>query len=129
MQRRPRAPSGRQRGVQLGVATADVRIEPAAGRSDGIGGNGVGLLQSVFFAISFDPFLDCVVELLRSRSQVAAAGVGGVVTITSGRRTRMEILIAAEVLTEQLRAAHGSILVHTPAAIGSVAEGHLSDAE
>src|SRR5205085_1600786 len=58
--------------LEFRVTKADVWIETAARRRHSIGGNRVSLLQSVFFSIHLNPILNCVVQLLRGRAEVAA---------------------------------------------------------
>ncbi len=83
---------------------ADVRIESAAGSGHGIGGNLLVCAQAVFCPVGFDAIFDCVLQLLRSWSQVAAAGIRGVVAVAGGGRPRMKIFRGGESLRKQRRA-------------------------
>ena len=79
--------------LQFRVAQADVRVKAAAGGGDGVGGNGIGFLQAVFFAVGVDAVFDGVVQFLRSRAEIAAAGVGGIIAVAGGRGTRVKIFL------------------------------------
>src|SRR5262245_21073534 len=87
------------RDLKLGITQADLWIEAAPGRSYCVRGDSVGVRQSVFLSIVGDAIFDCVLQLLRSRSQIAAAGIGGVIAVARGRRSRMKILRIRKGLT------------------------------
>ena len=85
--------------LEQGVGGADVGIESAAGRSDGIGGDRLIGGELVFGPIGGDALLDLVGELLGRGPEVAAAGGRGVVADGARRGwARMEVALAAEVL-------------------------------
>ena len=86
------------RGLELGVAQTDVRIEAAAGCGDRVGRNGFVFFQAVLFSIGDDAVFDRIVQLLRSRSEIAAAGAGGVVAVAGSGRTRVKIFVGGEIL-------------------------------
>src|ERR1700731_2730713 len=67
--------------LKLGIARADVGLASAAERRHGISGNVLLCIQAVLFPIGIDAILDCVIQLLRSGSQIAAARIRGVVSV------------------------------------------------
>ena len=121
---------GHARDLQLGIAHADVWIESAAGRSDGVGRHRLGFAQAVFLRDRLSMrSLIASFSFCEVGPKIAAAGIGGVVAVASGRGTRMKIFLGGESLAEQLRAAHGSVFVHDQAAVGLVAKQRLRNAE
>ena len=116
---------GDARGLKLGVAQTDVRIEAAAGSGHGIRGNGLVCIQAVLFPVRVNTIFDRIVQLLGSRPEVAAAGTGSIVAVAGSGRTRMKIFVGGEPLREQLRTAHGAILIDNQTAIGFVAKERL----
>jgi hypothetical protein len=60
-----------------------MRIEAAAGRGDGIGGNGFVRVYGVLLPIGVNAVFDRIIQFLRSRPEIAAAGTRGVVAVAS----------------------------------------------
>src|SRR5262249_20109921 len=89
----------------------------------------IGLFQPIFRAIGGDAVFDRVVQFLRGRPEIAAAGIDGVITVAGGGRARVKIFLGSEVLPEQFRAGDRSILVYDQAAVGLVTKRDLSYAE
>src|SRR6266487_4667448 len=81
------------------------------------------------FTIGFNAFLDCVIQLLRRRPEIAAAGVRGIVAVAGGGWTRVKIFLDGEVLAQQLRAAHSAVLFHNQTSVGFVVKRCLCDAK
>ena len=117
------------RRLEFRVAQADVWIKSAAGGGDGIGRSGRVGSEAVLRSVVGNVLRDGVAQLLRSRAEVAAAGIRGVVAVARGRWARVEILVGGELLAKQPRAAHRSVRVHDQAAVGFGGEKHLCDAE
>ena len=88
--------------LQRCVRQADVRVEAAPGRGHGVGRNGRIGVEIILRAIVRDVLFDGVVQLLRSRAEVAAAGTGGVVAVARRRWARLKIFVGGELLAEEL---------------------------
>ena len=116
------------RHLEFRVAKADVRVKPAAGGGDGVGGNGVGFFQVILGAIGGDAIFERVVQFWDVGPRFAAAGIGGVVAIAGGGWTRMEVFRLGEILAEQFRAANGAVLRCDQAAVGFMRKRDLGDA-
>ena len=50
--------------LKFGVAWADMRVEAAARRGNGIGGHRIGVAQAVLFALGGNAIFDRVIQLL-----------------------------------------------------------------
>ena len=117
---------GNARHLEFRVLHADMRVEPAAGRSDGIRRDERIRREIVFLAILFDRGLDRIHQLLRGRSQIGAARVGGVVARAGGRWPWVKIFIRAKRLSEQFRTDKPAVFSFDQAAIGLVREEKLA---
>src|SRR5262249_51787018 len=80
------------RDLELSILQADLWIESAARCSNCVSGDNVSFRQSVFLSIVGDAIFDRVLQFLRSRTEIAAAGIGGVIAVAGGRRSWMKIL-------------------------------------
>ena len=85
---------GNTRRLQARVCWGDMRIEAAGGSSHCIAGNGSIRCQAILNTIIRNVNRDCIPQLLRCRSQVAAARTCRIVTVACGRRARVEIFLA-----------------------------------
>ena len=92
---------GDARGLEFGVARADVGVEAAAGGGHGVGGDGRVGGESVLRAVVGDVLRDGVGKLLGGGAEVAAAGVGGVVAVAGGGRAGVEVFVGGELLAQQ----------------------------
>ena len=59
--------------LEFGIAPADVRVETAAGRGDGIGRDRFAVRERVFFAVAVNSVFDRVAEFFGERRKRARA--------------------------------------------------------
>src|SRR5215475_9312251 len=78
--------------LQLRIAQANMWVKTAARRGHGVGWHGLVLVQPVLLPIRCHALFDGIIQFLRSRAEIAPAGVRGVVAVAGGGRPRMEIL-------------------------------------
>ena len=83
-------------GLDAGVLGADMRVEAAAGGRNGVCGDRCIRRQAVLGAVIGEVLDDAVAQLLGSRTEVAAAGADGVVTVARRGGARVEVFISGK---------------------------------
>jgi hypothetical protein len=120
----------RRQCVQRRVQAQDVHTRLAEKtEAGGVGGHGRVGGQSVLRAVVGDALHNGVVQFLRRRAEIAAAGTGRVITVACRRGARMKKFAGGEGLAEQARAVNRAVLADDQTAVGLAGKRQLRDTE